>query len=645
MCGIAGMIADPGVAPQMEAAVDSLTHRGPDGRGLFECPFGDQSVFLGHRRLSIIDLSDAAAQPFEKDGLVLVFNGEIYNYRSLMTELRSEGVQFRSHSDTETVLEVWRRWGEVGLRRLRGMFAFALYNRSTQSMILVRDPFGIKPLYITHHANGAFAFASELKTLLGLMGEVPEINAQALTASLLYCWLPREQSIYQGITKLTPGTMMSIDASGQVEHHAYWQPSELLVDQSGGVPVTVERLQEVIEDSVTTHMVADVPVSTFLSGGLDSSIITVLAKRHAGELDSYTIGFRADDQRFEAMPDDLRYARQLAKEHGIRLHEIEANPDTASMLTQMVAMLDEPIGDSAAINTYLICQAARDNGVKVLLSGMGADELFGGYRRHLACVMAARWRQVVPSLVRHGVAGVVNQLPVAGRSKGFRLTRWAQRFMQFANLDEEAAYFRSYTYYDARAMERLMGERAVSLYQNVHAQHQAIYEAGPADDMINRMCFADMQLFMEGLNQTYTDRASMAASTEVRVPFIDIEMARLAFAMPGSAKIHTRQQKYMLKKAAEAWLPKEVIYRPKASFTLPLRAWMRHDLRDMLQDVLINGVAISDGWLQGAEVERMIAANHSGAADYGQHLWQLLTLELWLRQDQSQRQQSVAEAA
>jgi asparagine synthase (glutamine-hydrolysing) len=633
MCGILGTCGLATGAGQLAAMSDAIAHRGPDASGTWTSP--DGRLRLGHRRLSIIDLSAAANQPFVKDGLVLVFCGEIYNYRELRAELGAAGTGFRTDSDTEVLLEAWRRWGPASLRRLRGMFAFALFDSRQGTLTLARDPFGIKPLFWTAR-DGGVAFASELKGLRPLLGDRPPIDHAAIVASLLYYWVPEDHCVYRGVEKLPAGSWLQVTPDGRHRLERYYDPrAELAAPPARRVDV--EELRRVLEDSVAAHLVADVPISTFLSGGLDSSLLTVLAARHNPDIDSYTISFRPEDRRLEAMPDDLAYARSLAGRHGIRLHEVEIAPDVADLLPRMVHTLDEPIGDAAAINAYLICRAARDAGVKVLLSGMGADELFGGYRKHYACLLAARYRRLPGGLRHRVVAPAVRRLPVAGRRRGYRAARWAKRFVAFADLPEEAAFRRSYTHYDVGELHELLDPELWPLVDQLVDEHAAVYHEGPAGDQVNRMCYTDTRLFLPGLNLAYTDRASMAASTEVRVPYVDREVAAAAFAIPGSAKIVGRERKAVLKRAAEAWLPREIVYRPKGLFSAPLRAWIRRDLADMVEDLVAGGTLVTSGLVDKQLVRAMIDADRRGLADRSKEIWQLLTLEVWYRQQDGER--------
>jgi len=630
MCGIVGTCDLSSGAGQLDAMSAAIAHRGPDADGTWRSSDDAGRVQLGHRRLSIIDLSAAANQPFVKDGLVLVFCGEIYNYRELRAELQATGSSFRTSSDTEVLLEAWRRWGPASLRRLRGMFAFALFDEQEGTLTLARDPFGIKPLFWMAQ-DGGVAFASELKGLRPLLGGRPPIDSTAIVASLMYYWIPENHCVYQGVHKLPAGSWLQVGPDGRRRLELFFDPRAELGAPSGR-KVDVTELRAVLEDSVAAHLVADVPVSTFLSGGLDSSLLTVLATRHNRDIDSYTISFRPEDRRFEAMPDDLAYARKLAARHGIRLHEVEIAPDVADLLPRMVYALDEPIGDAAAINAYLICRAAREAGVKVLLSGMGADELFGGYRKHYAALLAARYRRL-PGVLRHGiVAPAVDRLPVAGQRRGYRAARWAKRFVSFADLPEEAAFRRSYTHYDVGELQQLLDPELWPAVDQLVTEHAAVYNEGPAADQVNRMCYTDTRMFLTGLNLAYTDRASMAASTEVRVPYVDKEVAAAAFAIPGSAKIVGRERKAILKQAAEAWLPREIVYRPKGLFSAPLRAWIRRDLTDMVEDLVAGGTLVTSGLVDKQMVRTMIDDDRRGAADRSKEIWQLLTLELWYRQ-------------
>jgi asparagine synthase (glutamine-hydrolysing) len=626
MCGIAGCYQQADGQKLVDIMTDRIAHRGPDATGTWKYEDDHVAMHLGHLRLSIIDLSSGANQPLVKNGLTLVYNGELYNYKELRADLKARGVHFVTESDTEVVLEAWRAWGPAALPRFRGMFAFALANERTGDLVLVRDPLGIKPLYYLQRGGGLI-FASELKGIVAAVGGELQVEPGAMVASMLYYWVPDQQCAIKKVRKLPPGSWALIRPDGTFSLTHYWRIADVALEASAA---PTADLGAVIKDSVMAHLVSDVPVSSFLSGGLDSSIVTVLAHQNGQGVDAYTITFRPEDQRMEAMPDDAVYARKVASQFGINLHEIEIAPDIVNLLPRIVDVLDEPIGDPAAINTLLMCEAARDRGVKVILSGMGADELFGGYRKHVACVMAGRYGRL-PTGPRAGVRFAVDRLPVSVNGRGLRYARWAKRFLTFAELPEEPRFRRSYTLYDPDQLAALISPDLAGHVGDVIEEHSEVYHDNALRDEVNRMCLADARLFLPGLNLAYTDRASMAASVEVRVPFVDSLVVGAAFAIGGDDKIRHRQGKIALKRAAESWLPREIVYRPKASFSVPLRAWVRHDLRDVIEDTLVGGMLVELGMIRADSLQRLIRDEQAGREDNAKQIWQLLTLEQWYR--------------
>jgi asparagine synthase (glutamine-hydrolysing) len=627
MCGINGLI---GFGSESERVLhlmnDSISHRGPDSNGIWI----DGSVALGHVRLSVIDLSERSGQPFIKDGLVVVFNGEIYNYRALRDQIQD--VKFKTESDTEVVLEAWRKWGGGCLNRFRGMFSFSIHDMSSGETFIARDQFGIKPLFYRSYA-GKLVFSSELKSIevaaTGLLDE----HIDAVAASLLYVWLPEEVSIRKGVSKLSPGSYLKVDSRGNVSTYNYWNSKELLSssDLIKNESQAVELLDDVLHDSVKKHLVSDVPVNAFLSGGLDSSLIVAMARDHLPSLDCFTIKFSNEDKKHESMADDAHYAQLVANELDVRLNTIEVSPDLTELLPKIVHHLDEPIGDSAAISTFLICEAARDSGVKVLLSGMGADELFAGYRKHYANNLAAHYRKV-PRVLRWAGESVLDRLPVSSSTGGLKLIRWAKRFTSFAGLSEPDAFLRSYTYYDRSTLEGAFEDDVTDVLDRLISQHHATFMGARGRGLVDAMCYTDVNRFMTSLNLTYSDRASMAASTEIRVPFVDKEVVKAAFSIDSKLKLKGREQKYILKKVAEKWLPKEVIYRPKSSFTMPLRAWIKRDLGEMVDDYLLSSDGLSGRKiLKKAFIQKVVQDERSGREDNAQKIWHLLTLEQWFR--------------
>jgi asparagine synthase (glutamine-hydrolysing) len=631
MCGIAGTYRWPDGGPLTDRLTKTLAHRGPDGSGLYTHRAGDAEVHLGHRRLSIIDLSETGAQPMVAGGLAITYNGELYNAPDLRAELQAAGARFRGTSDTEVLLEAWRHWGTECLPRLRGMFAFAVYDERSGELVLARDQLGIKPLFLLRRGGG-LVFASELKALAGALGESLTVDDTALVASLLYYWVPDGRCAFREAEKLPPGSWLRLRPDGGSEQGRFYSIAEVAAEGEAIArdPAAWPDLHEIVEESTRRHLLSDVPVATFLSGGLDSSYLTALAAKHQPGISAYTIGFRAEDARFEAMPDDLRYARQVAERYGVDLHEIEIAPDVLDLLPKMTYHLDEPIGDPAAINTFLICSAAKAAGVKVMLSGMGADELFAGYRKHFANLLGVRYQRL-PKALRRPLAATVDRLPVATARRGYRSVRFAKRFLSFAELPEETAFRRSYTMYDRHELIGLLNPDLAPAVDDVLTEHADTYHDNALNDFVNRMCLADARLFLPGLNLAYTDRSSMAASTEVRVPFVDVDVVKAAFSIPGNRKIAGRQGKAALKKAAEQTLPAEIVYRPKGLFSAPLRAWMSRDLAPLVDEVVRDGVLVNSGFLRRDALRQLVAEDASGQQDRSKHLWHVLTLEYWYR--------------
>ena len=629
MCGIAGFINFQPAGRLAEKAMEAEAHRGPDSRRVWT----EGNITLVHLRLSIIDLDHRSDQPFIKNGLVMVFNGEIYNYRELRSRLQEAdpSLEFRTDSDTEVLLEWYRLRREECLSDLIGMFSFAIYDQAAKTIFLARDHFGIKPLFYTFIGN-RLAFASELKALVGIPGFNKTINPLALVGAMTYLWVPGQETMFEGCSKLAPAHFLQLDTATPVLEpriQEYWHPGTTITHVRE--EEAVRALTDCMEASIRRHMIADVPVSSFLSGGLDSSLISVMAARTGVDLSTYTIGTADEDKKIEKMPADERYARKLAAQFKFDHHEIVLNADIMEELPKMVFMLDEPIGDPAALNTYLICKAARANGVKVLLSGMGADELFFGYRRQQATLLVSRYQRV-PRLLRKTFEWVVLRLPVKAFGKGLRMVRWLKRFLSFAGLSPEEAYMRSYSYYDGRELQELFRADVSIPYQQLRKQHKHFYADNDFDEPRNKMCYTDMHLFMNGLNLTYTDRASMAASVEVRVPFIDKEVVQLALSIDGSLKYRKGQGKYILKKVAERYLPHDIIYRPKASFGAPIRSWISHDLKPMTDDLLSEEQVKKRGLFHYSYVKKLIDEDRKGTADHAYRIYQLITLELWFRE-------------
>lgn len=623
MCGIAGFVNFKNNLDLAHMANEIQIHRGPDAQDVW----ADDFIALAHQRLSIIDLDVRSNQPFVKSDYVIIYNGELYNYKELK-EKHLKGIDFITNSDTEVVLEMYIQLKEESLEHFIGMFSFCIYNTKNNEVFCARDHFGIKPFYF-YHDDTKFAFASELKTMVQLPGFDKSINHKSLISSLNYLWIPGNDTIFSNISKLPPAHYLKFNNGGIIEIKRYWQ-LDTSIDKKTEDSI-IGELDLEFENTMKRHMVADVPVSSFLSGGLDSSMISVAAKRINTNISTYTIGTEAKDKKIERMPDDQKYAKILADINNFDHHEIVISSNITKELPAIVRALDEPIGDPAAINTYLICRAARENGVKVLLSGMGADEILCGYRRQKAILMAEKYKSL-PSFLRGSIRFVTNLLPVKIGNRGFRLARWSKKFITFAEKPTEEAYRSSYSYYNKIELSSLLKDNNDSIIDEIYKDHQIIFDSHYKGDIVNKMCYTDINMFMVGLNLTYTDRASMAASVEVRVPFIDKEFIAHTMKIDGKYKYKNSQSKYVLKRIAEKYLPKKIIYRPKAAFGAPIRSWISGDLKNMVDEHLSRSVIEKRGLFNYDYINKLITNDRLGIEDNAYRLYQLLTIELWFKE-------------
>ncbi len=624
MCGIVGIIGggDEHLLGRMN---DIIAHRGYDDAGVKWFP--ESGSGLAQHRLSIIDLSPAGHQPMpnEKGDLWIVFNGEIYNYKEIALELQAKGVQLRSTSDTEVLLYAYQLWGEDCLQKLNGMFAFAVYDLRERKLFAARDRLGIKPLYY-HFENGRLIFASEIKAILdsGLVEKRPDFNALHTPARFQVSpWTG-----FENILKLPPGHCLTLEA-GKLSVRQYWnlRPTEQEADESA----LIERLDSLLTDAVRLQMRADVPVGVFLSGGLDSSIVSALMRANTQQtVHSFTIKFADEDQKFERMTPDEVYAREVAQQFGFEYHEIEIRPQVEELLPKVIWHMDEPISDPAAINTYLISKAARDLDIVVLLNGMGGDEVFGGYRKHLACLSADTYQALVPGLIRRMVQYTADLIPVATASRGLKQIRWGKRFLSFAESPRSDRYLMSDLSVAPKQFSQMFASR-MSYYDSHFFRAQASRFNGNGLSYLTQMCLNDTLVFLPEHNLTYSDKASMAASIESRPPLTDHRIVEFMFSVQPSSRIQGFTQKYLLKKVSEKYLPDRIIYRPKAPFSSPLRSWVRGPLAPMVAELLSESALRSRGLYDPAYVSGLIARDKSGQEDNSYQIWTLLTNEIWFR--------------
>ena len=627
MCGIVGAWMSGLDRSALPAALEALSHRGPDGRG--EYVDATSGVMLGHVRLAIIDLSPAGAQPMvSDDGLVtLVFNGEIYNYRELRADLVARGIEFSGHSDTEVLLRLYLIDGVAMLPRLNGIFAFALHDRRSGELLLARDALGVKPLYFSESSSG-FAFASEIKALLPFIGAERALDEVALHRYLSFLWCPGEGTPFAAVRKLGPGEFMRVRDGTIVEHTVWYElPQKRAAAARMDAAAAIAAVSAGLRDAVNRQMVADVPVGAFLSGGLDSSAIVAFARESAPSIRCFTIEAAGGGDAGDA--DDLPYARRVAAHLKVPLDIVRV--DAARMagdLEQMVWQLDEPLADPAPLNVLYISQLARAAGIKVLLSGSGGDDLFTGYRRHLALRYEGAWSWL-PAPARRTMSTAANRLDQRS-AIGRRLSRL------FSGAGESghsrlAAYFRWAGRDDLFA---LYSQRMRAAIGDVRAEQPMIdflADVNPGRSRMDRLLALEQRFFLADHNLTYTDKMSMAAGVEVRVPFLDLDLVELAARIPDRLKQRGRVGKWVLKKAMEPYLPHDVIYRPKTGFGAPLRRWMRHDLRDLVGGLLSPASLKRRGLFDADAVQRLIVDNDAGRKDAAYTLFSLLSIEIWCR--------------
>jgi asparagine synthase (glutamine-hydrolysing) len=635
MCGINGFAGDfgPSAADLLGRMNDAVAHRGPDDAGIFVDPAG--AAGLGHRRLAILDLSPAGHQPMaDPQGHVhLAFNGEIYNFRELRADLEARGHRFRSQTDTEVLLYLYLEHGEAMLERLNGMFAFAVWDARTATLFAARDHFGIKPFYYAHLPDGRLVFSSEVKALLACP-EVPRgIHLPALADYLSFLWVGDPLTMFQGIRKLPPAHKLRW-REGRLEVGPWWDLDS--VGEEAGLRDEVEVAEELgrrLETAVRRQLISDVPVGAFLSGGLDSSgIVAAMAQSHRGEVRCYTMAFDAGDNAIDQFDADLPYARQVAAHLGVTLHEVRASPGIAALWPELVWHLDEPIADPAAINCYLIAKLAREDGTKVLLSGQGADELFAGYRWHKGPELM-RPLGLLPRPLGRAIARGSRLLPASAAGKAGGVLRRARKLLAGAGRDEVEQFVLYCQWTTAAERRSLLAPDVLPLVaaNDPEESTRAWLRHRPRATPLEARLYRDMKTFLPDLNLTYTDKSSMMVGLECRVPYLDLDLVEFAARIPPGLKLKRGKSKHILKRALADRLPRSVVERSKSGFGVPLRKWIKHDLREMVDDLVSEACVRRRGLFRWEAVRAIRRGVDRGSGDYAYLLWALLTLELWHR--------------
>jgi asparagine synthase (glutamine-hydrolysing) len=630
MCGICGFVgrADDRLVATMTGL---LAHRGPDGDGIrvFEGGDGRPPAALGHRRLSIIDPSPRGAQPMSwADGRYwITYNGELYNFPELKGRLEREGARFQSNSDTEVLLAMYAHYGVECLRWLNGIFAFAIWDAQRGELFVARDRLGVKPLYYAQRED-VFYFASELKALLPAIGR-PPVSLSAIADYLTFLWTPDPETLLEGILRIPAGHYAIFSDSG-LALHQYWDMSYPPDDLPE--PEWIAMVKDELRAAVKRQMISDVPLGSFLSGGVDSSALVAAMTDMSNRVTTYTVGFSRDDLGHEIVPDDVVYARKIGRLFDVAYNERILEAQVVELLPKLIWHLDDPVADPAAITTYLICSAAGEQ-LKVILSGMGGDELFAGYPRYLAAQIA-RAVDVLPvgarSFLKRSLEPRLTLGP-PGRLRGPR--RNVMKALRGLDADPIERYLIYSSYYRREELDRLLAPdvRIEVAAHDPFWRHRAHLEAAPTDNWLNRLLYLDLKTFLPCLNLAYTDKMSMAASTEVRVPLLDDQLLALTGRLPPSLKLRGLTRKYAFKRSLESVLPNDVIWRRKAGFGAPIRAWLVGDLQPMVHDLLGTEAVRRRGLFVPDEVARLIRANESGREDNALRIWALLTLELWFR--------------
>lgn len=603
---------------------DTMTHRGPDGAGIYVSP--DHEIGLGHRRLSIIDLSSTAGQPMsnEDESLWIVFNGEIYNHAEIRPELEKLGRKFKTdHSDTEVILQGYAEWGEAVLDRLRGMFAFAIWDKKKGKLWLARDRMGVKPLYYTFH-NGMFLFASEIKAILAYPGVKRKMHERSFYDFLTFLVSPAPQTLFDGILKLPASHTLTVYANGQTATQRYWNPFHKL----GAFPKYseqewTERILSSLRESVRYRMVSDVNFGVFLSGGIDSSTNTALMAEQMGRpVETFSIGYE-DGGGFN----ELNYARMIADRHQTHHHEIMIKPkDLVDFLPKLVFHQDEPIVDPVCVPVYYVAKLAKDNGTTVCQVGEGADELFCGYPLWGMCLKAQPWvnaYQKVPKLMRMAAWAMIDKVA----SKPGKSMRRLDVFRR-ATVGESIFWGGAEAYQETtkrrflndRFLERIAGHTSYEPIQSLHDDF--MNDAPDGADMLHWMSYLDLRFRLPELLLMRVDKMTMATAVEARVPFLDQEFVRLAMSIPQSLKYKNKTLKYLLKKAVEPVLPREVIYRKKQGFAVPVEAWFQKDLKGWAEKKIMDFVRRTDYFDDASMRSYLRTANPK-------MWWFLLNFVLW----------------
>ena len=634
MCGITGWINlrktnTPDTDAVLHQMCERIVHRGPNSEGIW----ADDTAALGMRRLSIIDLQTGDQPVFSCDrSVVVMMNGELYNYREVRAGLEEKGHRFTTKSDTEILPHLYEEYGEDLVDHLNGMYAFSLWDTSAKKLIIARDRFGEKPLYYGVF-DGKLVWASEPKSILAHPAVNAELDLNALRHYVSFDYVPAPMSIYKGISKLPPAHILTVE-NGEVKVRRYWDisfidPVKLAVSdrerrsKTVGLTEGAGELRDLLSDAVRMRLVADVPLGILLSGGIDSSTVAAFAVRHASEkVKTFSIGFEEDSF------DESKYARAVAKHLGTEHHEDILSAEKAGdLISDIAEWLDEPLADGSLIPTFLLSGFVRKH-VTVALGGDGGDELFAGYPMYYAHKVAARYL-AVPSFIRRGlIEPAVNALPVSTRNLSFDYK--AKRFVRAMGYDETARHHSWFGSFAAGQHERLFSRNVLERTDaDIYKGIREIVGRSDAKNVIERMQYADINFYLAEDILTKVDRAAMAVSLETRAPFLDPRIGQFAASIPVEYKLKGKSGKFILKEAMKEMLPQEILHRPKKGFGIPIAEWLKGRLNPLLHDMLAEKRIAEQGLFEPAFVAKLIREHETGAASHHKELWNLLVFQLW----------------
>ena len=619
MCGIAGLIGRPEEtveAGEVHRMCQTIVHRGPDDEGTYT----SGPVGLGMRRLSIIDLSGGHQPIHNEDKTVwLVFNGEIYNFPELRRELEARGHRFYTNTDTEMIVHLYEEMGANCVKKLRGMFAIALYDERKRSLLLARDRLGKKPLHYALH-QGRLFFGSEIKTILAVAPELADVDHEGLLQYFYFGYIPDPYTAFSQIRKLPPGHLMEY-ANGKIEIRQYWDVPKYGTHPTVSEEECLQELERRLEEAVRIRLISDVPLGALLSGGVDSSIVVALMARvSSGPVKTFSIGFRAEQFN------EAEYARLVAERFGTQHHELILDPNLEETLVYLSGMLEEPFGDSSMLPTYYVSRIAREQ-VTVALSGDGGDELFAGYDRYLVA-MERRKFDHVPRWLGQLYREQLHQHIPAGM--------YGKNLAWNASLSPRDRYIDGVSYFPALHREKSLFSRefieSAKSFPDPLKQWQEYYDEAPASDALSRLMYLDVKTYLTGDILTKVDRMSMATSLEVRVPMLDHEFVEWVASLPVDWKFRTGIRKYILKKLAERLgIPSPLLHRRKQGFQLPLVDWMRSEMKDQFLRVLLEPRTLQRGYFKPEAVRALVEEHARGRRNRSGMLWRMLVLELWHR--------------